>query len=208
MATNTNPPAPKPKRWPWIVGVIVGVLILAGMCGHHDTSQPSAPSSSSPPSSSLPPSTSVADTSTTTPAPPPIDPNNPPVISKERADTDLHAAWTKDDDGTEHVTVIEDSGEGDAKTDTVAVLKVAQQYFPDATAVDIAMKGSSCDPYGNCHDSDVLDLVYTHDTMTKFNFNGDYFNRFSTQGEANKNRIWALADSCLPHVNNWQCERL
>jgi hypothetical protein len=185
---NPPTPKPKPKRWPWVVVVIIaGVLILAGITGHHDnTSKPSAPSSSSPPS---------------------IDPNNPPVISHERADADLHAAWTKDADGTEHVTVKEDSGEGEAKTDTVAVLKVAQQYFPDATAVNVAFIGSSCDSYGNCHDAAVLDLVYDHDTMSKFNFSGDYFSRFSTQGEENKNRIWALADSCVPHVNNWACER-
>jgi hypothetical protein len=207
MTTNSNPPAPKrkPKRWPWVVGVTVFVLFLIGKCGHphdtHDTSQSSAPSSSSAPS------TSAADSSTTS-APPPIDPSNPPVISKERADTDLHAAWTKDPDGTEHVTVMEDSGEGDAKTDTVAILKVAKASFPDATAVAITFKGSSCDHYGNCSDADVLDLVYNQDTMSKFNFNGDYFSRFSTQGEANKNRIWALADSCEPHVGNWQCERL
>ncbi len=204
MPDNQPQPA-RQKRWPWIVGVTAAVLILAGMCGAHHSDTSSSSSSSS--SSSTDSSTLAVSTPASTSQAPPIDPNNPPVISHDRADTDLHAAWTKDADGTEHVTVHEDSGEGDAKTDTVAVLKVAQQYFPNTT-VAIVFMGSLCDPYGNCHDADVLDLVYDSTTMAKFDFSGDYFERWSTQGQENKNRIWALADSCLPHVNNWECERL
>jgi hypothetical protein len=195
--SNTNPPPPKPKRWPWVIGVTAVVLILAS-CGadHSDTSSTSSATESS---SAVAAAPSISE-------PPPIDPNNPPVISEERDKTDLHAAWSKDADGTEHVTVTEDSGEGDAKTDTVAILKVAQQYFPNTT-VAITMTGSACDNFGNCHDKDLLDLLYSATTMSRFNFSGDFFSRWSTQGQENKNRIWALADSCVPHVNNWECVR-
>jgi hypothetical protein len=50
-------------------------------------------------------------------------------------------------------------------------------------------------------------LTYSHDTMAKFNFSSDYFNRFSTQGEKHENQIWALADNCATLANNWQCDR-
>jgi hypothetical protein len=186
-----------------VVGGVVALLLFAGMVGHHNDSTSSSSSSSSPAAST----TVAPEATTTTSVAPPIDPNNPPVISGDRDNADLHAVWTKGADGTEHVTINEGSGEGDAKTDTVAVLKVAQQYFPGET-ISIVMLGSACDAYGNCHDKDVLDLLYDSATMAKFNFNGDYFSRWSSQGQENKNRIWALADSCLPHVNNWECERL
>ncbi|MCV7242948.1 hypothetical protein H7J83_09350 [Mycobacterium mantenii] len=210
MAVDRIEPKKKKKKWPWLVGGVFLFFVIVGACNHSGgnnsstaSSTPSAAAKNTPTATT--PSAAAKNTPTATTSPP--DPNNPPVPNPQGNTPSIDAHWSKDPDGTERVTFNEGSGEGDAKTDTVAVLKVAQASFPDATSVVVTITGDMCDPYGNCHNAAAATLVYSHDTMAKFNFSGDYFNRFSTEGEKHKNQIWALADNCVTFANNWSCER-
>jgi hypothetical protein len=105
--------------------------------------------------------------------------------------------WTQEADGSETVaydaaTFGSSNLEGDAKKETVWVLKVAHASFPNAPSVTVNVMGNMCDKYGNCSAKPAAHLVYQQVTLNKINYDN-----------VNPDNIWDLADSGSIIANNW-----
>jgi uncharacterized protein with LGFP repeats len=105
--------------------------------------------------------------------------------------------WSQEADGSETVaydaaTAVSDNLEGDAKKETVWVLKVAHASFPNASSVTVNVMGNMCDKYGACDREPAARWVYQQSTLNRI--------RYDT---VNSDNIWDLADGGEILAKNW-----
>lgn len=105
--------------------------------------------------------------------------------------------WSQEADGSETVaydaaTFGSNNLEGDAKKETVWVLKVAHASFPNAPSVTVKVMGNMCDKYGNCSSKPGAHWLYQQSTLNRI--------RYDT---VNPDDIWDLADGGEILANNW-----
>jgi hypothetical protein len=105
--------------------------------------------------------------------------------------------WTQEADGSETVaynaaTFGSSNLEGDAKKETVWVLKGAHDSFPNASSVTVNVMGNMCDKYGNCSSKPAAHRLYQASTLNRINYDN-----------VNPDHIWDLADGGAILDNNW-----
>jgi hypothetical protein len=105
--------------------------------------------------------------------------------------------WSQEADGSETVaydaaTFGSDNLEGDAKKETVWVLKVAHASFPSASSVKVNVMGNMCDKYGNCSSKPAAHWLYQQSTLNRINYDN-----------VSPDKIWDLADGGVILANNW-----
>lgn len=105
--------------------------------------------------------------------------------------------WSQEADGSETVaydaaTFGSSNLEGDAKKETVWVLKVAHASFPNAPRVTVNVMGNMCDKYGNCSREPAARWIYQMTTLNRINYDN-----------VNPDNIWDLADGGEILASNW-----
>jgi hypothetical protein len=105
--------------------------------------------------------------------------------------------WSQEADGSETVaydaaTFGSSNLEGDAKKETVWVLKVAQASFPSASSVTVNVMGNMCDKYGACSSKPAAHWLYQRSTLNRINYDN-----------VEPDNIWDLADGGEILANNW-----
>jgi hypothetical protein len=105
--------------------------------------------------------------------------------------------WSQEADGSETVaydaaTFGSSNLEGDAKKETVWVLKVAHASFPNVPSVTVNVMGNMCDKYGACSSKPAAHWLYQRSTLNRINYDN-----------VNRDNIWDLADGGEILANNW-----
>ncbi len=105
--------------------------------------------------------------------------------------------WSQEADGSETVafdaaTFGSSNLEGDAKKETVWVLKVAHASFPNVPSVTVNVMGNMCDKYGACSSEPAARWVYQQSTLNRIRYDS-----------VNPDNIWDLADGGKILANNW-----
>src|SRR5271163_976458 len=83
--------------------------------------------------------------------------------------------WSQEADGSETVaydaaTFGSSNLEGDAKKETVRVLKVAYASFPNVPSVTVNVMGNMCDKYGACSAKKAAYWLYDSSTLNRINY--------------------------------------
>ncbi|WP_396902674.1 DUF2510 domain-containing protein [Mycolicibacterium sp.] len=177
----------KARKWPWIVTAVV-VLAIVGQCsGGSDKSKDDAASSSA---TSTPSSTAVAAAEVSEPEavepPAPAGPTPPDGVNFHTepgsqgevlfAEFDIHDNLTKG------------FIRRGAQSETVDILKYANEAYPNVSKVFVQGKFPMKDAYGNTSNSMILNAGYDRATLDKINFDG-----------IDSSKIWEIRDGGMVH---------